>query len=509
MTTDSLFDRFTVPRVNHLNGKCTTLPILSLKSQYSRNFHLAWLGFFVAFLSWFAFSPLIPDAIKADLKLTPEQIGNSNVISLCATLIVRLIVGPLVDTYGPRKVMAAILAIGAIPSGLAGTVTTASGLYTIRFFIGILGGTFVPCQAWTTTFFDKRVVGRANALVAGWGNSGGGFTFIIMIALYNRLLADGLSRHAAWRAAFAIVPVPILLSVAALTLLIGTDHPAGKWQDRHDVPWTHGDQINERAPAALKLDRVDEKASAEQDSANGSADVAVSAAGRAAGEEGQGYDAAVTAVDKAVNEPLTVRSARRVFSDPVTWLPALAYFTTFGYELAIDANLASVLFGLYKKQKMGQTKAGYIAGIYGLLNIVTRPLGGYFGDIAFRFLGVPGKKHATLACGALQGALSLALGLYIDSRSNPSLAVVVVLFVLMAFFNEAANGANFSLVPHCNPNNNGVMSGFVGAMGNLGGVVFALIFRFQPAPAGRAFWICGIIAMGCNALLSVVRVPRV
>lgn len=49
--------------------------------------------------------------------------------------------------------MAALLIIGAIPSGLAGTVTSVGGLYTIRFFIGILGGTFVPCQAWTTAFF--------------------------------------------------------------------------------------------------------------------------------------------------------------------------------------------------------------------------------------------------------------------------------------------------------------------------------------------------------------------
>lgn len=48
-------------------------------------------------------------------------------------------------THGHRKVMAAVLIVGAIPSGLAGTVTNANGLYVIRFFIGILGGTFVPC----------------------------------------------------------------------------------------------------------------------------------------------------------------------------------------------------------------------------------------------------------------------------------------------------------------------------------------------------------------------------
>lgn len=97
-------------------------------------------------LSWFAFAPLIPEAIRTDLGLTPKQIANSNIVALCATLIVRLITGPAVDRFGPRLVMASLLVIGAIPSGLAGTVSTAGGLYTVRFFIGILGGTFVPCQ---------------------------------------------------------------------------------------------------------------------------------------------------------------------------------------------------------------------------------------------------------------------------------------------------------------------------------------------------------------------------
>ena len=40
-------------------------------------------------------------------------------------------------------------------------------------------------------------------------------------------------------------------------------------------------------------------------------------------------------------------------------------------------------------------------------------------------------------------------------------------------------------------------SGIVGGMGNLGGVAYALVFRFQPVPVGKAFWIAGIIAMVC------------
>ena len=99
-------------------------------------------------------------------------------VSLCATLVVRVIAGPLVDRsyrstyvrtfltsipgYGPRKVMAGLLVLGAIPSGLAGTAHTANGLYLVRFFIGILGATFVACQAWTTAFFDKNTVGAGN-----------------------------------------------------------------------------------------------------------------------------------------------------------------------------------------------------------------------------------------------------------------------------------------------------------------------------------------------------------
>ena len=51
------------------------------------------------------------------------------------------------------------------------------------------------------------------------------------------------------------------------------------------------------------------------------------------------------------------------------------------------------------------------------------------------------------------------------------------------------------------------MSGIVGSMGNLGGIIFALVFRFQPVPLGKAFWICGVIIMVLNTSLVWIRVP--
>jgi MFS transporter, NNP family, nitrate/nitrite transporter len=113
----------------------------------------------------------MPEAIKSDLNLSNKQVANSNVLALTSTMLSRAVVGPLVDHYGPRKTMAAILLLGAIASGLAGTAHNAATLYVVRFFIGILGASFVPCQAWTSVFFDKSCVGAANALVAGWGMS--------------------------------------------------------------------------------------------------------------------------------------------------------------------------------------------------------------------------------------------------------------------------------------------------------------------------------------------------
>lgn len=91
------------------------------------------------------------------------------------SLLVRLVAGPACDHFGPKYTFAACLVIGAIPSALAGTISSAAGLYVIRFFIGILGGSFVPCQVWSTGFFDKNVVGTSNALTAGVCKSLGHF----------------------------------------------------------------------------------------------------------------------------------------------------------------------------------------------------------------------------------------------------------------------------------------------------------------------------------------------
>lgn len=55
----------------------------------------------------------------------------------------------------------------------------------------------------------------------------------------------------------------------------------------------------------------------------------------------------------------------------------------------------------------------------------------------------------------------------------------------------------------------GIVSGAVGGMGNLGGIIFAIIFRYNGSHYARSLWIIGIIAIAANLAVSWIRpVPR-
>jgi len=164
------------PRVNPINRKARSIPVFNPVDPYGRVFFFSWFGFFIAFWSWYAFPPLMSITIKRDLNLSTLDIANSNIAALTGTLLVRFIAGPMCDRFGPRWTYIVVLLTGSIPTALAGLVQNVEGLIALRFFVGILGGTFVPCQVWSTGFFDKNIVGSANALIGGWGNAGGGIT---------------------------------------------------------------------------------------------------------------------------------------------------------------------------------------------------------------------------------------------------------------------------------------------------------------------------------------------
>eukprot|EP01035_Chromulina_nebulosa_P009226 gene9226-12465_t len=97
-----------------MNTPLNKLNVLKVKGVQMRTFHITWMTFFVCFFGWFGLAPLIP-TIKADLHLDKAQIGNIMIASVSATIIARLLIGKLCDTWGPRKTYTTLLLLGSGP----------------------------------------------------------------------------------------------------------------------------------------------------------------------------------------------------------------------------------------------------------------------------------------------------------------------------------------------------------------------------------------------------------
>ena len=55
----------------------------------------------------------------------------------------------------------------------------------------------------------------------------------------------------------------------------------------------------------------------------------------------------------------------------------------------------------------------------------------------------------------------------------------------------------------------GIVSGITGATGNLGGIIFAIIFRYHGTNYARVIWIIGIISIAMNLAVSwIPPIPK-
>ena len=418
--------------------------------------------------------------------------------------------GPACDRFGPRKTFAGCLLVGAIPTFLSGAAFTVSELYALRFFIGILGGSFVPCQVWCTGFFDKNIVGTGNAFAAGFGNAGGGITYFLMPAIYDSFVKNQhLTPHVAWRVAF-VVPGICICAVAACLLLLCPDTPTGKWSERHQ-------QVQQNlAGHGINATVVDAPAGV-MDKKNDSGTSTPPAAGDEklqfeAGERKKSYDNEAnipeqemldTARGEVVRKP-TFKEAMPVVFSLQTLVTATCYFCTFGTELSVNSILGAYYLKNFKT--LGQTKSGDWAAMFGLLNVVFRPIGGLVADYIYRKSGNVWYKKVWLhSLSVVTGAFLIAIGTLNPHNKNTMFGLIAG----MAFFLESANGANYALVPHVHPHANGIVSGVTGASGNFGGIIFAIIFRYCGTDYAKPFWIIGIITIALNIAVSWIKpIPK-
>lgn len=335
---------------------------------------------------------------------------------------------------------------GALPTALAGAVYNAAGLSVLRFFIGILGATFVPCQVWSTGFFDKNVVGSSNALIGGWGNAGGGVTYFVMPAILDSLVSrQHLTPHVAWRVTF-IVPFILIVATALGMLFFCEDTPTGKWSERH----LHQAQIAQQVVATGGPPVM-----IEQTEAKPSAPVSEKIKDDSSSGEAPHVEAGTVDVIEGYNHEVVVNPSAKeilkIISSPQSLALAFAYFNSFGSELAINSILGS--YYLANFSFLGQTGAGQMAASFAIANFIFRPAGGFVGDLLYKYThgSLWAKKFWIHFVGIAAGIFCIAVG-FLDPHN---LATMLGLVLAGAFFLEAGNGAAFALVPHVHPHANG------------------------------------------------------
>jgi NNP family nitrate/nitrite transporter-like MFS transporter len=212
-----------------VNAPATRIDWFSFSTPAMRAFHMTWSAFLLTFFGWFGVAPLMP-IIRDEMHLTKQQIGNTVIASVAATIVVRLVIGVLCDRIGPRKAYSWLLIVGSLPVMTIGLAHDYMTFLLFRLAISGIGASFVITQYHTSVMFAPNVVGRAAATTAGWGNLGGGVAQIVTPLILSALVSFGISETMGWRLAM-VVPGILLFVWGLLYSRLTTDYPAGNLED--------------------------------------------------------------------------------------------------------------------------------------------------------------------------------------------------------------------------------------------------------------------------------------
>ncbi len=161
-------------------------------------------------------------------------------------------------------------------------------------------------------------------------------------------------------------------------------------------------------------------------------------------------------------------SFRAAMKDHRVWALCVIYAASFGVELTIN-NIAALYFT--DQFHLSIAAAGLVAGLFGLMNLFARTLGGFFSDRCARGNGLRGRVIFLGASLFIGGLL-----LMVFSRMTV-LPLAIAAMLSFALFIKMANGATYAVVPFINRKALGAVSGIIGAGGNVGGVLFGFLFR--------------------------------
>ena len=181
------------------------------------------------------------------------------------------------------------------------------------------------------------------------------------------------------------------------------------------------------------------------------------------------------------------------------WLLFVLYGACFGVEITVD-NVAALYFK--DSFRLSLSAAGLIASGIGMMNLFARALGGMLGDWAGRNRGLHGR-YRLLGITILIEGISMMLFSRL-TLLGPAVATVLCFGLLVCM----ACGVTYAVVPLIRPDAVGSVSGIVGAGGNFGAVLAALLFKSPRLSGADAFLILGVIVAVTASLAAVLSLSE-
>ncbi|MEC3907772.1 MFS transporter [Tamlana sp. 2201CG12-4] len=166
-----------------------------------------------------------------------------------------------------------------------------------------------------------------------------------------------------------------------------------------------------------------------------------------------------------------------VLKDYRTWILFLVYAACFGIELTVYGTMDDYLQNTFQLER---ATAGNIVLSFALMNIFARTLGGFFGDKFGKLKGLRGRVLFLSAILVIQGIMLMTFS------TATSIFVGISFLILFSLSVQMAEGATFSVVPFINKKAIGSVSGIVGAGGNVGAFLAAMLLKSQSAVAEKA-----------------------
>ena len=176
------------------------------------------------------------------------------------------------------------------------------------------------------------------------------------------------------------------------------------------------------------------------------------------------------------------------------WILFGAYAACFGIEIFIH-NIVAMYY--VENFEFGLKEAGMAAGIFGLLALFARALGGIVSDRVALSKGLDGRTKVLFLMILLEGVF-----LVVFSQMNSAMLAILTMTVF-ALFTHMACGATYALVPFIDRDALGGVAGIIGAGGNVGAVAAGFLLKGMLDIQTTLMVLGGLVVIAASCVLMI------